>query len=66
MIESLRGIVESCTADSAVVRLGGVSLRLGVTGETVRALRPGEAVELFTHLYLREELIALYGFASAR
>jgi len=64
MIESIRGIVESCTADGAVLRLGGVSIRLGVTGEAVRALQPGQPAELHTHLYMREGLAALYGFAS--
>jgi len=64
MIESIRGIVESCTADGAVLRLGGISIRLGVTGEAVRALQPGQPAELHTHLYMREGLAALYGFAS--
>lgn len=65
MIESIRGIVESCTADSAVLRLGGISIRLGVTAEAVRSLQPGQSAELHTHLYLREDLASLYGFASA-
>ena len=64
MIESIRGIVESCTADGAVLRLGGISIRLGVTGEAVRSLQPGQPAELHTHLYMREGLAALYGFAS--
>src|SRR5581483_4197638 len=64
MIESIRGVVESCSADGAVLRLGGISLRLGVTGETVRLLKPGQVAELFTHLYLRDEVVALYGFAT--
>lgn len=64
MIESIRGVVESCSHDTAVVRLGGLSLRLGVTTETGSRLRPGEQAELFTHLYLREEIVALYGFAT--
>jgi Holliday junction DNA helicase RuvA len=64
VIESLRGVIESCSADSAVLRLGGVSIRLGVTGETVRSLHPGDAAELFTHLYMREDVLALYGFAT--
>jgi Holliday junction DNA helicase RuvA len=64
MIESIRGIVEACTADTAVIRLGNVSLRLGVTGETVRTLKPGEPTELYAHLYLREDVMALYGFGT--
>src|SRR5690242_10558684 len=64
MIESLRGVVETCASDAAVLRLGGVSLRLSVTGETLRALRPGEQAELYTYLYMREDVLALYGFAT--
>jgi len=64
MIESLRGLVEACTSDSAVLRLGGVSVRLGVTAETVRGLRPGEPAELYTYLHMREDVLALYGFAT--
>lgn len=64
MIESVRGMVELCSGDVAVLRLGAVSVRLGITAETARGLRPGEPAELFTHLFLREELLALYGFSS--
>src|SRR5579871_2925233 len=64
MIESVRGVVETCSTDAVVLRLGSVSLRLGVTGETVRSLKPGSPAELFTHLYMREDVLALYGFAT--
>lgn len=64
MIESVRGIVESCSPDSAVLRLGSISVRVGVAGGTVQALKPGQAAELFTHVYIREEVVALYGFAT--
>jgi Holliday junction DNA helicase RuvA len=64
MIESLRGIVDFCSADSAVLRLGGVSVRLGITAETAHSLRPGAQAELFTHLYMREDVLAVYGFSS--
>jgi holliday junction DNA helicase RuvA len=64
MIESVRGIVEACTSDAAVIRLGGISIRLGVTAETVQTLRPGEQAELFTYLYMREDVLSLYGFAT--
>ncbi|MGH2346610.1 MAG: Holliday junction branch migration protein RuvA [Chloroflexota bacterium] len=65
MIEAIRGIVETCQPDTDVLRLGYVSIRVAVTAETARGLRPGDHASLFTHLYLREDLVALYGFASA-
>jgi len=64
VIESLRGIVESCSVDAAVVRVGNICLKLGVTSETVHTLQPGAAAELFTHLYMREDVLALYGFGT--
>jgi holliday junction DNA helicase RuvA len=65
MIEAIHGIVETCQPDAAVLRLGYISIRLAITAETARELRPGDRVSLFTHLFLREDLAALYGFASA-
>jgi holliday junction DNA helicase RuvA len=65
MIEALHGIVEECRPDAAVLRLGFVSVRVAVTAETAKSLRPGEQASLFTHLYLREDQVALYGFAAA-
>jgi Holliday junction DNA helicase RuvA len=64
MIEALHGIVEECRPDAAVLRLGFVSIRVAITAETAKSLRPGEQASLFTHLYMREDLIALYGFAA--
>lgn len=64
MIESVRGIVERCTADAVVLRLGSISVRLGVPGETAHTLQAGEAAELHAFLYLREDSAALYGFAT--
>ncbi len=64
MIESLRGLVEACSADSAVLRLGAISVRLGITAETARQLKPGGQTELFTYLYMREDVLAIYGFAT--
>jgi Holliday junction DNA helicase RuvA len=64
MIESLRGVIEIYSVDFAVIRLGNVSVRLGITAETARSLRPGEPAELFTHLYMREDVLSLFGFAT--
>jgi Holliday junction DNA helicase RuvA len=64
MIEALHGIVEECRPDAAVLRLGFVSIRVAITAETAKALRPSESVSLYTHLYMRDDLIALYGFAT--
>jgi len=66
MIVALEGILESRGIDSAVVKVGPLSLQVYVPGSTLGRLGPvGDKVHLHTHLYLREDNIAIYGFASA-
>jgi len=65
MIVALEGILESRGVDSAVVKVGPVSLRVYIPGSTLSQLgAAGDNVSLHTHLYLREDNVALYGFAS--
>ena len=65
MIERIRGRVEERGADWVVVNLGVVSLRVHTTSTTVAAMgEVGTEVNLLTHLYQREDLLALYGFAT--
>jgi Holliday junction DNA helicase RuvA len=66
MIVALEGILESRGIDSAVVKVGPLSLLVYVPGSTLGRLGTvGDKVHLHTHLYVREDIIALYGFASA-
>lgn len=66
MIVALEGILESRGVDSAVVKVGPLSLRVYIPGSTLSQLGSvGDNVSLHTHLYLREDNVALYGFASA-
>ncbi len=65
MIARLRGILESVTKDSIVVGVGGVGFRVHASQAVRSALQgAGQPVELFTHLHVRENELALYGFAS--
>jgi Holliday junction DNA helicase RuvA len=65
-IARLRGVVEEWGADWLLVFVGGVGLRVQVPASTAEALgRRGEDVVLHTHLHLRDDAVALYGFASA-
>lgn len=46
-----------------MIGLGGISLRVQVPASAVAELgRPGGEVRLYTHLYVREDHLALYGF----
>jgi Holliday junction DNA helicase RuvA len=66
MIVALEGILESRGIDSAVVKVGPLSLQVHVPSSTSSLLGTvGDKVRLHTHLYLREDNVAIYGFASA-
>lgn len=65
MIAGLHGTLQSRSADGAIIKVGGVSLQVFVPTSTLSALGAiGEEVHLHTHLHLREDNIALYGFSS--
>jgi len=65
MIAGIEGTLESRSADGAIVKVGGVSLEIHMSSSTLDSLGAiGEEVHLYTHLHLREDNVALYGFAS--
>jgi holliday junction DNA helicase RuvA len=65
MIAGVRGTLESLGPDWAIVTVGGFSLRISVPISTANRLpASGQPVHLVTHLYLREDAIALFGFAT--
>lgn len=65
-IARLRGVVEEWGADWLLVFVGGIGLRVQVPASTAESLgRGGETVMLHTHLHVRDDAVALYGFASA-
>ena len=65
MIALLRGEVAVRRADHVVVLCGEVGYRAAVSAETLRHVPPvGEQVTLHTHLIVRDDALALYGFHS--
>jgi Holliday junction DNA helicase RuvA len=65
MIALLRGEVAVRRADHVVVLAGGVGYRLAVSAETLRNVPAvGKPVTLHSHLVVRDDALALYGFAS--
>ncbi len=65
MIAAIEGILKSLGEDGVVVDVGGVSFRLQSPTSTISILGiPGDRVKLHTHLHVREDNLALYGFAS--
>jgi Holliday junction DNA helicase RuvA len=65
VIAAVRGEVLSRRVDHVVVDTGGVGYRLAVSAETLRAVpRAGEQVSLHAHLIVRDDALALFGFAT--
>jgi Holliday junction DNA helicase RuvA len=65
VISLLRGEVAARQADHVVVMCASVGYRAAVSGETLRQVpAAGETVTLHTHLIVRDDALALYGFHS--
>lgn len=65
MIASLRGVLVRRGADWAVIDVGGVGFRVAVPASTAAMLpAPGREVTLHTYTHVREDTLALYGFAT--
>jgi Holliday junction DNA helicase RuvA len=66
MIASLTGTLESRMAEYAIVNVSGVGFKVFSPTKTLAALGEiGQQVRLLTLLYVREDQLALYGFATA-
>jgi len=65
MIAALHGKLEGKTLTAALVRVGGITFLVQTPLTTLSQLGGvGADVALHTHLYTREDVIALYGFAT--
>ena len=65
MISSIQGALEARGPDYAIVNVGGIGLRVFAPSPTLGDLgETGRQVRLHTHLYFKEDTIALYGFGS--
>ena len=66
MIAYLRGRLLRRTADTVVVETGGVGYLVSITATARERLGPaGAEVTLHIHTHVREDQLALFGFASA-
>ena len=65
MIAHLSGVVRRAGPDFVVLDVGGVGYLVTVAAQTRQSLPPpGGDVELHVHTHVREDQLALYGFAS--
>ncbi len=65
MIASLYGRLEALGNDWAIINVGGIGFQVRMPTSTLSTLGPiGREVRLHTHPHVREDNLALYGFAS--
>ncbi len=65
MIASLHGTVEALGTDRVVINVNGIGFQVFVPTSILSTLSSaGSEVQLYTHLHVREDNIALYGFSS--
>jgi len=64
MIASISGEIAGVSANSLVVRVGGIGLRVYVPTALHGRVKPGEKIELHTYLVVREDMLSLYGFET--
>ena len=66
MLAFIRGQVEYKDEEAVVLENGGIGYRMRVPQHILQESRVGEEKMLHTHMYVREDEISLYGFASRR
>jgi Holliday junction DNA helicase RuvA len=65
MIVALEGTLERRGNNSVIIKVGPLSLSISSPTSTLSQLgNTGDKVYLHTHLHVREDIIALYGFSS--
>ena len=64
MFYYIQGIVAHVAPYLAVLDCSGVGYACKTTNHTLAALTRGKSAKLYTHLYVREEIMELYGFIS--
>ena len=65
MIASLRGEITQIEDNALIIEVGGVGLRVAVPKPLLSKFSTGEIVLLQTHLVVRENDLALYGFETS-
>jgi holliday junction DNA helicase RuvA len=65
MIASLQGKLEAIGTDSVILNVNGIGFQVYLPTSTLSTMgRVGEVVKLYTHLHVREDVLALYGFGT--
>ncbi|MBE6952220.1 MAG: Holliday junction branch migration protein RuvA [Ruminococcaceae bacterium] len=62
----IEGTVAYALQSAVVIDCSGVGYRLSVSSNTLTQARVGAKLRLFTHLYVREDAVELFGFADLK
>lgn len=62
MIDRIEGTVAQIEPTHIVLDVGGVGFHLAISLQTYEKVGRSKSVRLFTHLHVREDILALYGF----
>jgi Holliday junction DNA helicase RuvA len=66
MIASLNGKLETLNSDAAIINVGGVGFRVYMPTSALSTIgKTGDTVKVYTHMHVREDNIALYGFPTS-
>ncbi|MGE5614625.1 MAG: Holliday junction branch migration protein RuvA [Bacillota bacterium] len=65
MYAYIKGKLEARGIDYIIIEAGGIGYRVHAPLSTLEAAgQPGSDFKIFTHLYVREDVMSLYGFAT--
>jgi len=65
MIASITGTIQSKTDRSVIIDVQGVGYEVFISPLLLEQVAKGADLSLFTHQYVREDMMDLYGFATA-
>jgi Holliday junction DNA helicase RuvA len=65
MYAYIKGKLEAKESESVIIEAGGIGYRISTSLSTLEALgQLGQEVKIHTYLYVREDTMSLYGFAT--
>ena len=64
MIDNLSGKLARVDKDGLVIMLGSIGIRVSVPEQLRVKVNPGDHLELFTNLVVREDSLTLFGFST--
>ncbi|MCD8358290.1 MAG: Holliday junction branch migration protein RuvA, partial [Oscillospiraceae bacterium] len=64
MFHYISGTVAELLPNIAVIDCGGVGFQINTSAWSLGQLKPGTQARLYTHVYIRDDVFELYGFAT--